>query len=284
MEERLLALGGNGYTASRVCALARDAGWPVTIASREQPPEQQWVAWDAMAECTFQEALGEQTTVLYTVPTLYREVFDDGRHVAPVERALDACDAAGHRSFIYLSSTAVYGDHDGAWVDEESERRPTSPFGIMRRDIEDLVLARGGYVVRIVGIYGPGRTLVEAFSRGRYKLVDGGETVSNRIHVDDLAQIVWQIARTQPQRRVFLATDGHPMKVKALVEWLRDHVGVEPPASVPIAEYEAERGKNNADRWRNQIRCRNTRVVEELGVSLKYPDVLAGYAAIFADR
>jgi len=229
--------------------------------------------------------------VVYSVGTLFREYADDTtprRHVAPVVRVFEAAEAAGADRFVYLSSTSVYGDHGGRIVDEESERRPSSPYGQMRRDIEDALLARSSEtsvaVARIVGIYGPGRNLAEYLRRGRFRLVDGGRKLSNRIHVADLARtILAAVDRGAAGPRVYLVADGHPFPLVELVDWMVEHLGVDRPPEVSLADYRAERGPNRAARWHNEIRASNHRIREELGVELAFPDVFSGYRAIFAD-
>jgi nucleoside-diphosphate-sugar epimerase len=227
---------------------------------------------------------------VYSIPTLFdgwEPAQGDGlpRHVQPVARVATTAKSEGCDRFIYLSSTSVYGDHDGEWVDEDSERRPTSPVGKMRRDIEDYVLGLDDWnanVVRIVGIYGPGRTLDRYVAGGRYKLVDGGHKLSNRIHVDDLAGIVLAVAGRAPTgARAYLAADGHPVRVVDLVDWMVEHLGIERPAEVTLDEYRAERGENAAARWQNTYRARNERVTRELSYALRYPTVIDGYEAIF---
>lgn len=277
-----LLILGPGYTAKVLATLAEADGWRVITAGRSSIGYPH-IAWDALeSDTSFESEIDSETVVVYSVPTLFKTVEPDQPHLDPVVRALEASEENGAKAFIYLSSTAVYGNHDGDWVDEDSERKPTSPFGIMRRDIEDLVLSKPfGYVVRIVGIYGPGRTLIEAFERGRYRLVNDGEKISNRVHVDDLARVVLAVAEQQPEEKTFIACDGSPVSVKSLVDWLVEHQGVTPPDSVSLEAYERQRGKNNADRWRNTIRCRNERVRDVLGLTPRYPDVLAGYRSIF---
>lgn len=295
---RRLMIIGAGYTGLRIARLASESGLEViaTTRSRKQAEALRQVGarilnWDVLEDDPGELAdwMGRGTVVVYSIPTLFDgwESAEEGllRHVEPVARVLRKASAEGCDRFIYLSSTSVYGDHGGAWVDEDSDRRPTSPMGKMRRDIEDYVLGVDDWntnVVRIVGIYGPERTLDRYIAGGRYKLVDGGEKVSNRVHVEDLARIVLTVAEKAPDgHRAYIASDGHPTRVVDLVDWMVEHLGIERPEEVSLQEYAAQRGENAAARWQNTYRARNRRVVDELGYELRYPMVIDGYRAIF---
>lgn len=288
-----LSIIGAGYTGLRLAALAVGLGYEVLGTTRSESSRiplktvgATALRWDIVEDEGTPPAglFGPDTAVVYSVPTLFDDPAEQ-RHVAPVARALEAARDAGCDRFVYLSSTSVYGDHQGEWIDEESERRPTSPVGIMRRDIEDCVLGFEGLptdVVRIVGIYGPGRTLDRYIARGRYKLVGGGEKLTNRIHVDDLTRIILAVIEKGPvEPRAYIAADGNPRRVVELVDWMVENLGIERPDEVSLAEYRSQRGENAAARWENTYLARNTRVIEELSVHLHYPDVICGYEAIF---
>ncbi len=289
---------GAGYTGLRIARLAAARGLEVVGTTRSEEKVRQLeeigakgVNWDVLEDDTGELAgwMGPGTVVVYSIPTIFDgwEPGGDGlaRHVEPVARVMKATKSEGCDRFIYLSSTSVYGDHDGEWVDEDSERRPTSPMGKMRRDIEDFVLSADGgnaNVVRIVGIYGPGRTLDRYVQMGRYKLVDGGQKVSNRVHVEDLAGIVLAVAEKAPEgTRAYIASDGHPTRVVDLVDWMVEHLGIERPEEVSLEEYAAQRGENAAARWKNTYRACNDRVREELGYQFRYPTAIDGYQSIF---
>jgi nucleoside-diphosphate-sugar epimerase len=250
------------------------------------------VNWDALDDPVerLDEVIDEGTAVVYSVPTVYRDYEDSSeglaRHVEPVERVLAMCARRGAKRFIYLSSTSVYGDQEGGWVDENTGRAPTSAYGKMRRDIEDHVLGYGRElpvnVARLVGIYGPGRTILQYVESGRYKLVDGGKKPTNRIHVDDIVRaLLAMIERGAKGARVYNVCDGDPHTVAELIDFLVDRLGIDRPEEVSLEEYAKTRGPNVAARWKNTYRCKGDRLVDELGVELRFPNVLEGYRAIF---
>lgn len=299
-----LLLLGAGYTGLRLAREAVDSGWAVTGTTRTALTEAELrelgansLYWDmaddgagALDSWSADEA---RRVAIYTIPTIFKEyVAAEGdkpaRHVAPVLEVLDALERNGVERFVYVSSTSVYGDHDGEWVDETAERAPTSPYGKMRKEIEDAVLSHSGtmstFVCRSVGIYGPERTLDRYIESGRYKLVDGGKKPGNRIHVDDLAGICFAVATgTFETPRDFIATDGAPVPVRDLVEWLVENRGVERPEEITLEEYAETRGPNSVARWTNVSRFRSVHL-DAIGYELRHPTALHGYRAIFADE
>ena len=294
-----IAIVGCGYTGLRLAREATRAGYDVVGTSRSEESLAELEAegaeaidWDVLDDgvTALSGRLGPGTAVVYSIPTLYRDYIvsqsGQSRHIEPVERVLEAAIAQGADRFIYLSSTSVYGDHDGAWVDEETETRPTSPYGKMRRDIEEYVLGRAEgidvNVARLVGIYGPGRTMLNYIESGRYKLVDGGSKPTNRIHVDDIVQSLLAMVEQAPGgARLYNISDGHPRTAAEVVDWLVEHCGIERPEEISMEDYRREYGENAAARWKNSYRVRNDRLIEELEVELRYPDVFDGYSAIF---
>lgn len=278
MKRRLLIVGA-GYTGLRLAERAVAQGWAVTATTRSADRSValesagiravQWNADDGLAGLP----LDAECDVVYSVPP-----------AGESDAALVASLAGSSRRFVYLSSASVYGDHDGAVIDEDTARNPTSTSGAARLAVEDALIAGGfdALIIRIVGIYGPGRTLDRYLAGGRYKLVDGGVKLTNRVHVDDLVEVIIAALERAPRGpRAYLAADGHPVQVRDLVAWLIEHRGIALPPEVSLADYRAERGDDAAERWANSYTASNRRIVEELGVELAYPTVFDGYRAIF---
>lgn len=301
MAARLLVIGA-GYTGQRLAEAGRDRGWEVVGTSRSDETLEaleeagvEPVQWDVLEDDVgrLAEYVGEETQIVYSIPTLYgeHEAGDGGvpRHVEPVQRVLERAEQEGADRFIYLSSTSVYGDHDGAWVDEETATDPTAPNGKMRRDIEEFVLDGDREVdtnvARLVGIYGPGRTLLKYIESGRYQLVAGGEKPTNRVHVDDIVRSVMAMIDEAPSgQRLYNVSDGNPKTVAHVIEWMVDRLGIERPDQISLDEYAEKRGPDAVARWKNTYRVQNQRLVDELGVRMEYPDVFSGYTALFGDR
>jgi nucleoside-diphosphate-sugar epimerase len=298
MADELIVLGC-GYTGKRLAKEAVERGYEVVGTSRDEDSLDHLrdigatpVKWDVLENDLrgIEQHFGPDTALVYSIPTIYRKYDDerDGvpRHVAPVKKVLSGAREHGLERFIYLSSTSVYGDSKGDWVDETTSTDPASPYGRMREDIEEFLLgAKVPFpvnVARLVGIYGPDRTIVDYIESGRYKLVDGGVKPTNRIHVDDIVESVLKMVESDStQSRIYNVCDGHPLRVVDLVDFLVDHLDIERPDEMSLEDYARLRGPNVAARWKNMYRCKNERLTEELGVELKYPDARAGYRAIF---
>ncbi|MFU8806821.1 MAG: NAD-dependent epimerase/dehydratase family protein [Bradymonadaceae bacterium] len=294
--QRIVIIGA-GYTGLELTRQARERGFEVVGTSRSEETRDELAAlgatavhWDVLDDdlCAITPFLGPKTAVVYSVPTLFadHEAGSPGeppRHVQPVAKILEACVESKTARFVYLSSTAVYGNHDGEWVDEDAELRADTPAGMMRRDIEDYVLASSAQidvnVARIVGIYGPGRTMQGFIASGRYRLVGGGTKPSNRVHVEDIAQSVLAMIERGPKgARVYNVCDGNPVPVRDLVEFICRRTGIDVPPKESLEEYAARtRNPDALGRWKNAIRCQNARLTDELGVELRYPDVFEGF-------
>lgn len=298
-----IVIVGCGYTGERLARRAVGEGWRVTATSRSPSTNLghlealgvNLLSYDVLADDAevIAGVCDAETWVVYSAPTLFREREEPApgeraRHVAPVQAILD--DIVGSaRGLIYLSSTSVYGDHQGAWIDEDAERAPLSDVGAMRRDIEDAVLdvRRDDFsalVMRLVGIYGPGRTIADYIVKGRYKLVDGGRKVSNRVHVDDIVSaIVAAVARAPSGSRAYNICDGDPRSVLELAELARDVLGIDLPEEVSLTECEAQRPASVVARWKSSYRCAGGRAREELGWEPRWESAMVGLRAIFAE-
>jgi len=185
----------------------------------------------------------------------------------------------------YLSTTGVYGDTGGAWVDEASPLRPTSGRGEHRVAAERawLDLVPSGvpvHVFRLAGIYGPGRNAIEQLRAGTAKRISRPGHVFSRIHVDDIAATLRaSIARPDPGA-VYNVCDDRPAEAHEVTRFAAELIGVEPP---PLVAYDdALLSAMARSFWADRRRVRNDRIKDELGVRLAYPDFEAGLRAILA--
>jgi nucleoside-diphosphate-sugar epimerase len=184
----------------------------------------------------------------------------------------------------YLSTTGVYGDHGGAWVDEATPRAPTSARARRRVAAEDAWLAlwraRGVpvHLFRLAGIYGPGRSPIDDLLAGTAKRVHRPGQVFSRIHVDDVASVLEaSIARPAPGA-AYNVCDDEPASPAEVVAHAARLLGVEPPPVVPFDE--AELSPMARTFWADNKRVRNDRMKGELGATLGYPDFRSGLEAI----
>jgi nucleoside-diphosphate-sugar epimerase len=187
----------------------------------------------------------------------------------------------------YLSTTAVYGDHGGGWVDESTPVAPTSERARRRVAAEnawlDLVREQVPvHIFRVAGIYGPGRNALVDARRGEARRISKPGQVFSRIHVDDIAAVLAaSIARPNPGA-IYNVCDDEPAPGDAVVAYAYGLLGREPPPAVPFEEAAPTMSEMARSFYADNKRVRNDRIRRELGVILRYPDYRVGLAALFA--
>jgi len=240
-----------------VTPLAADLTRPETL--RSLPPDVDVVCFTAAAKAHADEA--------------YRAVYVDGlRHLLGGL----AASGARPRRLIFTSSTSVYGQTSGEWVDETSPCEPADFAGQRMLEAERLVRdgPLPGVVLRLGGIYGPGRTgLLEAVRRGTAAAGAGQPRYTNRIHRDDAAGAVRHLLRLDAPEDVYLGVDDDPAEFGQVVRWLADRLGAPPPPAEPPEGADRRRTR------RGNKRCTNGRL-RRSGYSFRYPTFREGYAMI----
>jgi nucleoside-diphosphate-sugar epimerase len=184
-------------------------------------------------------------------------------------------DCAEPPRVVYVSSTAVYGVTDGSWVDESTVAESTSPTAIVLREAEDLLLELipAATILRLGGIYGPGRT------RQVDRIREGVETTSpeprftNLIHRDDAAAAIVHLTTMNAEpATVYIGVDDCPTDQREIVEFLARSLD----RPVPPVAADADGGSRGKGK-----RCRNTRL-RESGFEFTYPSYREGYVAVLA--
>lgn len=190
----------------------------------------------------------------------------------------------------YLSTVGVYGDHGGTWVDEESPLRPSSARAPNRVAAEEAWLGFGTetgkavQVFRLAGIYGPGRGPLDKVLKGTARRIVKEGQVFNRIHVEDIANVL-QASFAHPRAGgIYNVADDEPAPPQDVVTFACELLGVEPPPEEPFEEAQLT-GMARSFYGENK-RVSNARVKSELGVKLAYPTYREGIAALAesADR
>ncbi|MGF1544246.1 MAG: SDR family oxidoreductase [Parvularculaceae bacterium] len=186
----------------------------------------------------------------------------------------------------YLSTNGVYGDHGGAWVDEASPLRPTGDRARWRIRAEADWAAFGVehavpvVVLRLPGIYGPGRSAIDSLRAGTAKRIDKPGQVFSRAHVDDIAAVVGASLANPGAGDLFNVADDEPAPPQDVVAYAAELLGVAPPRLVPFDE--AELSEMARSFYADNKRVSNGRMKSALGVSLRYPTYREGLRAIFA--
>ena len=182
----------------------------------------------------------------------------------------------------YLSTTGVYGDRGGDWVDEDSPLTPVSERGARRVAAEAGWAATGLplHLFRLPGIYGPGRNAIAQLRAGTARAIVKEGQVFSRIHVDDIAAaLAASIAAPHPGR-AYNVCDDEPAPPWAVVEYAADIAGLPRPPRVAFET--AELSPMARSFWGESKRVSNRRLRGELGVTLTYPTYREGLAALLA--
>lgn len=181
----------------------------------------------------------------------------------------------------YLSTTGVYGDHQGAWIDEETPAGLLSERGQRRVAAEAQWAATGlpMHYFRLAGIYGPGRNSLRALQNGTARRVVKQGQVFSRIHLADITRILEASMANPNAGRAYSVCDDTPAPPQDVVTYAAELMGVSPPALQDFAT--AELSPMARSFYGENKRIRNNRIKEELGVSLEYPDYRAGLSALW---
>ena len=196
--------------------------------------------------------------------------------------------AAQHVKWVaYLSTTGVYGDHAGAWIDEETALTPNTERGSRRVAAEATWVALWHahglpvHVFRLAGIYGPGRNVFLSLLNGTAKRVIKENQIFSRIHVEDIAGVLEASLHRPNPGRCYNVADDFPCPPQDVVLYAAEMLAVAPPPETPFAE--AELSPMARSFYADSKRTRNNRVKEELGYQFQYPTYHEGLAAIFAE-
>jgi hypothetical protein len=191
------------------------------------------------------------------------------------------------QSIVYLSTIGVYGDHQGAWLDETTPPAPVSERSRERLAAEEAWVALGARadkpvaILRLSGIYGPAQNALLQVARGAAKRIDKPGQVFNRIHVADIAQGI-DAAFAPHVTGVFNVTDNEPTPQGVPIAFAAELLGVTPPPEIPFAEAAKGMSPMALSFYGESKRVRNDKLKRELGVTLRYPTYREGLRALFA--
>jgi nucleoside-diphosphate-sugar epimerase len=270
--ERVL-LAGCGDVGLRVAQRLAARGHEV-FALRRRPPAPgngvQWLAGDLARPATL-DGLPAGVTRLVYLPApdardrvAYRSLFLDG-----LNGLLDRLDRSALARVLFVSSSAVYGDHAGGWVDEDTPPQPPNFNGAVLLEAEHRLAAQPvpSVVLRLAGLYGPGRLqLIERLRAGHVSVPRGRPHWANRIHVEDAAAAIVHLLLMADPQPLYLGTDDTPLPLDVLYDHLAFLAGApRPPDGPPPAGVGSKRLSN--------ARLRAS------GFVPRWPDARSGYAA-----
>jgi nucleoside-diphosphate-sugar epimerase len=225
------------------------------------------------------DALRETTHLIISIAPS-----DAGDPVLALAREIIAKQMPRLRWIGYLSTVGVYGDHQGAWVDEKGECRPVSKRSIQRLAAENEWLALGQEtglpvaVLRLSGIYGPGRNAFVNLSNGTAKRLIKPNQVFNRIHCDDIAGALWHLA-DRNLGGVFNVTDNEPTPPQDVVTYAAKLMGVEPPPEIP---FESAQLSPMARSFYGENKRVSNAAIKAAGYDFQFPDYRSAFDHMWA--
>lgn len=222
--------------------------------------------------------LAESDALLVSIPP--------GEHGDPALAAFREAILGSHTlsRIVYLSTVGVYGDHGGAWIDEAATCRPSNPRNVARIAAENGWRALGAesgkvvHVLRLAGIYGPGRNALEELRNGTARRVVKPGQRFNRIHVADIARTIAACFAGPGPGGTWNVTDDEPAPPQDVVAYAAALLGIPPPPEIPFEA--AELSPMARSFYADSKRCSNRALKETLGVTLAYPTYREGLIAL----
>ncbi len=270
-------IAGAGYVGALAAEYLARSGHTVDIGRRTPGAVPRAHAMDVLRPESYPAALREADCVVYCVSAdgfseeAYRAAYVEG-----LGRVITAAAAGGVRRLVFVSSTGVYGQDDGAVLDETS---PAIPKGFSGRTIlegEALVAAAPfeAVTIRFSGIYGPGRDrLVRIVKSGAPVSEKSRAAVTNRIHRDDCARAIVHLVERISLQGLYLGSDEAPTPMGEILDWIAARLELQPPPVGADAPDVLQRGGNK--------RISSARLRAE-GFRFRYPTFREGFAAILA--
>lgn len=278
-----LLVFGYGYTAATIGQQLRTEGWRIigTTRSEEKAAE---MAADGIEPILWPSANVTDTLADATHVLLSAAPSEDGDPVlnqlgSEFRKYADKLEWVG-----YLSTTAVYGDREGGWVDENSGLTPSTRRGQLRVDAEkswlDLSAATGlpVHVFRLAGIYGPGRGPFAKVRAGTARRIIKKDQVFSRTHVEDIAQVLRASIDHPNAGAIYNVCDNDPAPPQEVIAEAARMLNL----PLPVAEDfdTAEMTPMARSFYAESKKVSNRRILDELGIILKYPDYRSGLSAL----
>jgi nucleoside-diphosphate-sugar epimerase len=283
MEKTLLSFG-HGYSAQALSRLLLPQGWRVigTTRSEDKAPRLMvdgvepriWPGADMIP------ALNAATHVLISAAP-----GDDGDPVLVQLQSEIAARADQFEWVGYLSTTGVYGDHQGDWVDENTPLTPATKRGIARVQAEAAWAAIEGlplHIFRLAGIYGPGRGPFAKVRNGTARRIIKPGQVFSRTHVADIARVLAASINRPNPGAAYNVCDDDPAPPEDVIAYAAKLLGVPVPEAVEFAS--ADMTPMARSFYAESKKVRNDRIKGELGVELLYPDYRTGLKALLAQE
>lgn len=290
--QKTVLIVGCGYIGQRVAAWLPASHFEVTGIVRSDESRERLAAAGVRAVCLDLDRLEAGTDwgcqsadVFYFAPPP-----PVGSRDLRMRAFLDALGGAmSVRRIVYISTSAVYGDCGGAWISETQPLNPATPRGHRRQDAEQQLLAwceaqaTQWTILRVPGIYGPGKLPLERLRNGTPVLREEDSPYTNRIHADDLATICVAAMHGSITNTTYNVSDGHPSNMTDYFFRVADAAGLPRPPVVSREEAAAVLSPGMLSFLQDSRRMDNSKLLEELEVELQYPDLDTGLVSCFSD-
>ena len=187
----------------------------------------------------------------------------------------------------YLSATSVYGDHNGEWVDENSETKPTSPNGIERLKVEKEWMQLASkfdlpfQIFRLSGIYSNQYNILKRLKLGEAKIINKKNHFFSRIHVEDIANVLFSSLNSFKKKEIYNISDNQPASAEEVAMYGVKLLGIDKPKTIEINEIESEMLKNF---YKDSKKVDNKKMKEFFNHKLKYPTYVEGLNYIFNNK
>ncbi len=186
------------------------------------------------------------------------------------------------KRIVLISTTGVYGDSKGAWINEQTPVNPQAERAYRRLSAEQLLqqwaqkYQREYIILRVPGIYAKDRLPLARLKKGLPVVNNAEAGWTNRIHADDLAMICKQAMESTLSGEIYNATDGHPSTITEYFNQVADYAGLERPPQISMQQAEATLSVGMVSYLRESRRISNQKMLDQLGVKLQFPDLKQG--------
>jgi len=288
--DKSVLIAGCGYIGRRLSVLLQAQGYRVTGLVRSQDSVDRLqmldvhamrVDLDSPVQCAGH--VSGYGTVFYLAPPPAH-----GNEDTRIDSFLCSFDTGTlPRRIIYISTSAVYGDCQGEWITEAHTLNPTTARGQRRLDAENRLQAWSTrrcvewIILRVPGIYGPGKLPLERLRKGTPVLREADSPYTNRIHADDLANICIAAMHSVNHDTIYNVSDGNPSNMTDYFFRVADAAGLPRPPTVTYAQAQQLLSPGMLSFLQDSRRMDNDKMLRELGVELQYPDLDAGLKDCF---
>ena len=278
---------GFGQVAKNFIKKLKDQGitFKLTVTSREESKTKEFenINYESFQfseegfDKTFMSRFEEADHILISIAPI------NGTDIV-IKNLKDYFKSSKFKWITYLSATSVYGNHNGKWVDENSETRPTSPNGVERLKVEKEWMHLASkfdlpfQIFRLSGIYSNQYNILKRLKSGEAKIINKKNHFFSRIHVEDIANILFSSLNNFKKKEIYNISDNKPASSEEVAMYGVKLLGIDKPKTIEINEIESEMLKNF---YKDSKKVDNKKMKEFFNHKLKYPTYVEGLNYIF---